>query len=184
MCTHTYTHLEEPFICSYVYTYIPHTYLVEETVIGSYLYTYIPHTYLLEEPSIYSYLWFLLFWTYIWVFELLLSLFCALVSSTCGFCNFVFEFWNLSFVFLDFYFWFSTFAFCILQIYIYVCNTSAAPYPWKATPEDRKEAQEALTKYDMLSDDESRRRFRNRGLDKNPMWGFAFPPSHLYRRHT
>ena len=30
---------------------------------------------------------------------------------------------------------------------------------YKATPEEKKEAHEALSKYDMLTDDESRKRF-------------------------
>ena len=44
----------------------------------------------------------------------------------------------------------------IMYIYIYI-------YLSKATPEEREEASEALTKYDALTKDEHRRRFSNNG---------------------
>ena len=42
---------------------------------------------------------------------------------------------------------------------------SYTSYVCKASPEERKEAQEALTKYDVLTDDEQRARFQ-----KKIMW--------------
>ena len=46
----------------------------------------------------------------------------------------------------------------IMYIYIYIYI-----YLSKATPEEREEASEALTKYDALTKDEHRRRFSNNG---------------------
>jgi len=43
-----------------------------------------------------------------------------------------------------------------VYIYIYI-------YLSKATPEEREEASEALTKYDALTEDVQRRRFSNNG---------------------
>ena len=41
----------------------------------------------------------------------------------------------------------------------YVCGFITPPWPDQATPEEREEAIKALTKYDTLTDDESRQRF-------------------------